>query len=38
MSLVDHLIERYGKICVSDLEACKQALTEPIEVNRLIDL
>ena len=36
--LVDHFMERYGKICVSDLEAYRQALAEPIELDRLINL
>ena len=31
-NLVDHLMERYGKIRASDLKACRQALAEPIEV------
>ena len=31
-NLVDHMVERYGNICVSDLEACRQALTEPIDM------
>ena len=35
-SIMDHLIERYRKICASDLEACRQALAEPIEVDHLI--
>ena len=35
-NLVDHLMERYGKFWVSDLEACRQALAEPIEVDRPI--
>ena len=29
-NLVDHLMERYSKICASELEACRQALAEPI--------
>ena len=37
-SIVDHLIERYRKICASDLEACRQALAEPIEVDHLINV
>ena len=37
-SIVDHLIERYRKICASDLEACRQSLAEPIEVDRLINV
>ena len=34
--LMDHLMERYGKIRTPDLEACRQALAAPIEVDRLI--
>ena len=37
-SLVDHLMEKYGKIYASEIEACRQALVEPIEVDRLIKL
>ena len=37
-NLVDHLIERYGKFWASDLEACIQALVEPIEVDHPIDV
>ena len=36
--LVDHLMERYGKICASDLEACRKALEESIELDRPIDV
>ena len=32
-NLMDHLIERYRKIRASDLEACRQTLAEPIEVD-----
>ena len=35
-NLVDHLVEIYGKIRASDLEACRQDLAEPIDVDRLI--
>ena len=35
-NLVDHLMERYGKIWASDLEAYIQDIAEPIEVDRLI--
>ena len=35
---VDQLMERYDKIRASDLEACRQALADPIEVNCLIDV
>ena len=31
-------MERYGKIWASDLKACRQALAEPIEVDRSIDV
>ena len=37
-SLMDHRMDRYGKIRASDLEACWQALAEPIEVDRMIDV
>ena len=37
-NLVDHLIEMYSKIRASDLEACRQALAEPIEVDLSIDV
>ena len=37
-SIVDQLIERYRKICAYDLEACRQALAEPIEVDHLINV
>ena len=37
-NLVDHLMERYDKISVSDLEACRQALEEPTEVDRPTDV
>ena len=37
-NLVDHLMERNGKIWASDLEAYRQALVEPIEVDRPIDV
>ena len=33
---VGHLMERYGKICASDIEDCRQALEEPIEVDHPI--
>ena len=35
---VDHLMERYGKIWASDLEACRQALAEPIKAELPIDV
>ena len=37
-SLMDHLMEGYGKIRASDLEACRQALAELIEVYRPINV
>ena len=37
-NLVDHLMERYGKIWASDLEACRQALVEPIDVDQPINV
>ena len=37
-NLVDHLMERYGKIWASDLKACIKALEEPIEVEPPIDV
>ena len=36
--LVGHLMERYKEIRTSDLEACGQALAEPIEVDLTIDI
>ena len=35
-NLVVHLMERYVKICVSDLEECRQDLEETIQVDRPI--
>ena len=35
---MDHLMESYGKIWDSYLEDCRQALAEPIEVDRPIDI
>ena len=37
-NLVDHLMERYGKIWASDLEAYIHALAEPTEADRPIDV
>ena len=37
-NLVEHRMERYGKIWASDLKACRQALAEPIEVDHLSDV
>ena len=37
-SLMYHLVERYGNICASDLEACRQALEDTIEADRPIDM
>ena len=37
-NLMDHLMKNYGNICASDLEACRQALVEPIKVDRPIDV
>ena len=34
--LVDHLMERYEKICASELEAFRKALEDPIDVYRPI--
>ena len=36
--LMDHLMERYGNIWVSNLEGCRQALKEPIEFDCPIDV
>ena len=36
-SLMDQLIERYGKIQVLDIVVFRQDLAEPIEVDRPID-
>ena len=33
---MDYLTERYGKIRASEIEACRQALAKPIEVERPI--
>ena len=35
-NLAEHLMERYSKILASDLKACRQALADPIEVDRPI--
>ena len=35
---MDHLMKRYIKTRVSDLETCRQALSAPIEVDGLIDV
>ena len=32
-NLVDHMMDRYGKIWASDPEACRQALADPIEAD-----
>ena len=37
-SLLDHLMARYGKIHASDLDACRKAMTDPIEAERPPDL
>ena len=37
-NLVGHLMERYGKICATDLEDRSQVLEEPIEVDHPIDV
>ena len=37
-NIVDLLMERYGKIRASDLEACRKALREPIDIDRPIDV
>ena len=37
-NLVGHLMERYGNNCASDLEDCRQAMEEPIEVDCPIDV
>ena len=37
-NLVDHLLERYGKIWASTLEARRQAQEETIEVGRTINI
>ena len=36
-SLMDHHAERYGNIRVSDFEAFRQALVDPIEADQTID-
>ena len=36
--LMDHLMERYGKIRTPDLESCRQTLAAPIQVDRPIDV
>ena len=35
---MEHLMERYGKIQVSNIEAWRQALEKPTEVDRHIDV
>ena len=37
-NLVDHLMDRYGNIWASYLEACRKSLAEPIEVDFLINV
>ena len=37
-NFVDHLMDRYGKILASDLEACRQAMAYLIKVDRPIDV
>ena len=37
-SLMYHLMDNYRNISASDLEECKQALEEPIEVDQPIDI
>ena len=37
-NIVDLLMERYGKIRASDLEACRKSVREPIDVDRPIDV
>ena len=37
-NLVDNLMERYGKICASELEAWRKALEDPIDVDLPIDV
>lgn len=35
--LIDHLLDRYGKITPADIEACKQRMNEPIDSSQPID-
>ena len=37
-NLIDHLMERYEKIRYSYLDACRQALAEPLEMYLPIDI
>ena len=36
--LIDHLLDRYGKITPADIEACKFQMNEPIKSSQPIDL
>ena len=36
--LVDHLLDRYGKITPADIEACKRRMIEPIDSTQPIDV
>ena len=36
--LLDHLLDRYGKITAADIEACKQRMNEPLDATQPIDV
>jgi hypothetical protein len=36
--LIDHLLDRYGKITASDIEECKKRMNEPIDATQPIDV
>jgi hypothetical protein len=36
--LIDHLLDRYGKITPADIVACKQRINEPIDASQPIDV
>jgi hypothetical protein len=36
--LIDHLLDRYGKITPADIAACKQCINEPIDASQAIDV
>lgn len=36
--LLDHLLDRYGKITPADIETCKKRMNEPIDISQPIDV
>ena len=35
--LLDHLLDRYGKITAADIEECKRRMTSPMDIDQSID-